>query len=122
MESAAQPDSTSAFEPAKAPELAAALDLLWMRFLPEIRRRVELLAVAAADCADSRLSAARCEAAHAAAHKLAGTLGTFNLAAGTALAREIELHFAGGDTPDASSAGRLASLASQLRAIVDSRE
>jgi len=122
MESTIQPGSTSALDPAKAPELAAALDLLWMRFLPEIRRRVELLAAAAADCAANRLAAAQCEAAHAAAHKLAGTLGTFNLAAGTVLAREFELHFAGGDAPDASSAGRLASIAAELRAIVDSRK
>ena len=39
------------------------------------------------------------EAAHAAAHKLAGTLGTFNLARGTELAREFELLFSAEPRP-----------------------
>jgi HPt (histidine-containing phosphotransfer) domain-containing protein len=121
MESTAQSENVAS-DRAKASDFAAALDLLWRRFLPEIRQRVELLAAAAADCAANQLSTAQCEAAHAAAHKLAGTLGTFNLAAGTELAREFELQFAGGDTPDARSAGRLASIAAELRAIVDSRK
>ncbi len=105
-----------------ASKLVAALDQLWTRFLPEIRNRVGLLEAAAAACAANQLSTEQHKTAHAAAHKLAGSLGTFNLAHGTGLAREFELALAGNRTPDPSVAGRLAELAAELRTIVDSRK
>jgi HPt (histidine-containing phosphotransfer) domain-containing protein len=97
-------DETSE-KPAQA-NLAAALDRLWARFLPEIRERVAVV-----DAAEQK------DAAASAAHKLAGVLGTFSLARGTELARELELQFSG--TP--ASASQLASIASELRAVIDSR-
>ena len=105
-----------------ARDLAAAIDLLWARFLPEIGERVGLLDAAATACAANQLSAAQCKAVHAAAHKLAGTLGTFNLARGTDLAREFELLFSGEDCPGPALAGRLTSIAAELRTIVESRK
>jgi HPt (histidine-containing phosphotransfer) domain-containing protein len=116
MEPVAQPKT------APAPDLAAALDLLWMRFLPEIRQRVAILEEAALACAANQLSPAQREAAHAAAHKLAGTLGTFGLARGTDLAREMELLYSCENIPDAALAGRLANGAAELRSIVESRK
>jgi HPt (histidine-containing phosphotransfer) domain-containing protein len=128
MKPIAKPGENAATDPAATPGhgatpgLAAAIDLLWVRFLPDIRNRVALLEAAAAACAANQLSDAQREAAHAAAHKLAGTLGTFNLNRGTELAREFELLCARDENPDPALAGRLAQIAAELRAIVDSRK
>lgn len=122
MTSAAQPGQTKASGVAAAPDLGAALDKLWTRFLPEIRARIGLLETAAAACVANQLTGAEREAAHAAAHKLAGTLGTFNLAHGTELAREFELAFSADPVPCSARAERLTSIAAELRAIVDSRK
>jgi HPt (histidine-containing phosphotransfer) domain-containing protein len=115
---------TSTPQPAgsAASNLAAALDQLWTRFLPEIRNRVDLLDAAATACAANKLSTEQRDAAQAAAHKLAGTLGTFSLDRGTDLAREFELALASEDTPCLAVANRLAELAAELRSIVDSRK
>jgi HPt (histidine-containing phosphotransfer) domain-containing protein len=102
-------------------DLSAALDNLWVRFLPEIRARVGMLDAAVAAYAAGAMTSEEREAVHSAAHKLAGTLGTFNLARGTELAREFELLFAEDCVPDSASAGRLASLAAELRVIVEGR-
>jgi HPt (histidine-containing phosphotransfer) domain-containing protein len=108
-------DETS--EKPAQPNLAAALDRLWARFLPEIRERVAVVDAAVQALAAGSLGAEQKDAAASAAHKLAGVLGTFSLARGTELARELELQFSG--TP--ASASQLASIASELRAVIDSR-
>lgn len=122
MKSAAQPDRSAASGPATAQDLGRALDQLWTRFLPEIRKRVDLLEAAALACASNQLSAAERDGAHAAAHKLAGTLGTFSLTRGTDLAREFELTFSREHRPGPALAQRLASIAAELRSIIDSRK
>ena len=122
MKPIAKPSLDANSKSGSAPDLAQAIDLLWARFLPEIRSRVEVLKAAAAACAVKRLTSAQREAAHAAAHKLAGTLGTFNLTRGTVLAREFELVCCREDTPDATVAGRLGAIAAELRTIVDGRK
>ena len=101
--------------------LASALDQLWIRFLPEIRKRVDVLAAAAAACRAKDLSAELRESAHGAAHKLAGTLGTFNLARGTELAREFEVLFEEENGPDVLQGERLEAQATELRHIVEGR-
>jgi len=121
MKSATQSDRRATTGTAAAPDLGRALDLLWIRFLPEIRKRVELLEATASACASNQLSAAERDGAHAAAHKLAGTLGTFNLTRGTDLAREFELKFSGERALDAALAERLAAIAAELRTIIDNR-
>jgi HPt (histidine-containing phosphotransfer) domain-containing protein len=108
-------DETS--EKPAQPNLAAALDRLWARFLPEIRERVAVVDAAVQALAAGSLGAEQKDAAASAAHKLAGVLGTFSLARGTELARELELQFSG--TP--ASASQLAAIASELRAVIDSR-
>jgi hypothetical protein len=122
MKPVAQSDHNTHTDRAAAPDIATALDLLWTRFKPEILNRVELLAVAAAACAANELSAAQREAAHDAAHKLAGTLGTFNLARGTDIAREFELLTSGENAPGSATAERMVAIAVELRSIVDSRK
>ena len=114
-EADARPDKSAGLD------LSAALESLWVRFLPEIRARVGMLDMAAAAYAAGAMTSEEREAAHSAAHKLAGTLGTFNLAHGTELAREFELLFAEDCVPDSASAGRLASLAAELRVVVEGR-
>ena len=52
--------------------------------------RVAVLEAAASAVTAKNLTASEREAAHAAAHKLAGSLGMFNLERGTDLARELE--------------------------------
>lgn len=122
MKPLAQSGDATASNAAAKPDLSAALDQLWTRFLPEIRQRVDILQDAAVACAANQLSSQQRTAAHAAAHKLAGTLGTFNLAHGTGLAREFELAVASEEIPGAELANRLADLAGELRSVIESRE
>ncbi len=105
---------------AASADLGAALDRLWARFLPEIRERVAVLESAAHSLAAGALTADEQEAAHSAAHKLAGVLGTFNLPRGTELARELELFYAA--APNPSPAARLAQQTRELRALIDNRK
>jgi HPt (histidine-containing phosphotransfer) domain-containing protein len=115
MKSSAQPGA----QPQKA--LSQAIDRLWVRFLPEIRDRVAVLETAAAAVAARRLTASRCDEAQAAAHKLAGVLGTFSLTRGTVLARDLELTFSREGSPGQDSAERLAAIVAELRAMIENR-
>jgi HPt (histidine-containing phosphotransfer) domain-containing protein len=102
------------------PALAAALEQLWARFLPETRDRVSIVEAAVESLVAGSLTPDQLNAAHAAAHKLSGTLGTFSLPRGTDLARELELAFAA--APEPASAPRLASLAAELRSLIEARK
>jgi len=104
------------------PDLTAALHRLWLQFLPQIEDRAAVLESAAAALAHNKLSAEQRQAAHAAAHKLAGTLGTFGLAEGTSLAREAELLYAAESELTQTAATRLAEVAHQLRIMLESRK
>jgi HPt (histidine-containing phosphotransfer) domain-containing protein len=102
--------------------LAEAMNRLWAQFLPQIEERVATLEIAAAAADEGSLTPDLREQAHAAAHKLAGTLGTFGLQDGTELAREAEALYAV-DSPAATSASaRLVQLAAQLRATLATRK
>ena len=101
-------------------DLAAALDRLWARFLPELRERLGILDSAAQAHAAGTLSKEQQENAHAAAHKFAGVLGTFNLERGTELARELELLYE--SPPDPTAAPRIAQLSSDLRTLIETRK
>jgi len=98
--------------------MAEALERLWLRFLPETRARIAILESAAQSLAAGALDPGQTQAAAGAAHKLAGTLGTFGLNHGTAVARELEQLYARGNglTPETA-----ASLAGELRQMVESR-
>jgi len=116
MKTSAQPET-----PPDA-ALREAMDRLWLKFLPEIRERVATLEAAAAAVTAKTLNESRREAAQAAAHKLAGVLGTFNLTRGTDAARELELVFSSSSAPSASSGKHLAARAAELRAMIESRK
>jgi HPt (histidine-containing phosphotransfer) domain-containing protein len=102
--------------------LAAALDRMWVEFLPLMRERVATLETAARDFAANKLSIQQHEAASSAAHKLAGICGTFGLTRGTVLARELEIMYSRQNGPDKELAATLASTTAELRAIVESRK
>ena len=114
-------DSRQQDSPPPSPSLAAALDRIWQRHLPEIEERLAALESAAAATAAGTLTADQRQAAQAAAHKLAGVLGSFGLAEGTAPARETELHYAAGRAAGPEDGFRLTGMAAALRALVESR-
>src|SRR6185437_6721437 len=101
--------------------LAAALDRIWQRHLPEIEDRLAVLESAAAATAAGTLTAEQRQAARAAAHNLAGVLGSFGLVEGTAPARETELHYAAKSVADPQDGSHLAGMAAALRVLVESR-
>jgi HPt (histidine-containing phosphotransfer) domain-containing protein len=96
-----------------------ALDRLWKQFLPQIEERVAALESAGAALTANRLSHDQREAAHAAAHKLAGILGTFGLTRGTILAREAEVLYSG--ETDQAAAAQLTEIAQRLKELVAGR-
>ena len=99
-----------------------ALDLMWNKFLGDIRERVRVLQNAAQAAAAGKLRPEQRAAAQAAAHKLAGTLGTFGLDRGTRLARELENLYAGEAAVDAGFARRAGALAGEISAMIESRK
>jgi len=102
--------------------MAAAIDRLWVQYLPLTEERLAVLETAAKAFAGDRLTIEQQQAAHSAAHKLAGVLGTFGLTRGTELARELEILYSRQDGPDPALAGKLAEIAAELRVIIASRK
>jgi HPt (histidine-containing phosphotransfer) domain-containing protein len=102
--------------------LTEALDRLWARFIPQIEERVAVLESAAAALNSGQLSVSQSEAASAAAHKLAGVLGTFGLDKGTVLARELEIEYSRVGGLDPAGAGRLIEMVAGLRAMIESHK
>jgi len=114
-------DSDQSRRPPDA-NISVALDLMWARYQSQILERVMVLEAAASAVTARNLTASEREAAHAAAHKLAGSLGMFNLERGTNLARELEAAYKLESPPAPDEAGRLVSLAAELRAMIESRK
>ena len=109
-------------DPIGQPALDEALDRMWIQFLPQIKERLDLLDSAAAAFSANNLTIEQHEAASAAAHKLAGVLGSFGLTKGTVLARELEIMYSRDGGPDPALGAQLISIAAELRAIIDSRK
>jgi HPt (histidine-containing phosphotransfer) domain-containing protein len=101
--------------------ISRALDYMWARHLSQILERVAVLEAAASAVTAKTLTEAEREAAQAAAHKLAGTLGMFNLARGTDLARELDLAFSSKSALAAATGKHLATLAAELRTMIENR-
>jgi len=95
---------------------------LWARHLPEMLARVAILEAAAEAFAAGTLALHQREDAASAAHKLAGVLGSFGLARGTTLARELEILYSLENGPAPESASHLAPIAAELRVLVENRE
>lgn len=109
-------------EPVERADLAAALDRMWAKFLPEIEERVAVLERANAALAAGTLGVDLRAKANAAAHKLAGVLGTFGLTKGTVLAQEAEILYSGEPDTDPADAVRLQQIAAGLRTVLASKK
>jgi HPt (histidine-containing phosphotransfer) domain-containing protein len=105
--------------PTMPPAMLEALGRLWTKFLPEIENRLTVLESASRSLESESLSGGERKAAHQAAHKLAGVLGTFGLHRGTELARQAELGFA---EENAASAADLSSWIVELRLLIEHRK
>lgn len=103
---------------ADAAAIAAAMQRMWTQFRPQMDERVRVLENAAVALAAGSLTEEERAAAAKAAHTLAGTLGTFGLAEGTALAREAEPVFAVDAQAGTDGAARVAEIAAALRAMI----
>ena len=106
---------------ADAAAIAAALDRMWVKYVPDLRERVCVLDAAARALMAGELSDDLRQRAQAAAHKLAGSLGTFGLVQGTELARRLETRYAAGGLK-ASDSAELAAAASEIRSLVEGRK
>jgi HPt (histidine-containing phosphotransfer) domain-containing protein len=103
-------------------QIADALKLLWQKFLPQMRERIAVLEDANCALEAGSLSEEQRAAAGAAAHKLAGVLGTFGLAEGTNLAREAE-DICTSDLPiDDLASSRLHSITEQLLKLIQTHQ
>ncbi len=102
-------------------QVAAAIDALWAKFRPQMEERLAVLEAANRALEAGELSAAERDAAHAAAHKLAGALGSFGLTRGTELAREAELMFGREDESDTASIARVAWITDELSGMIRDR-
>ena len=100
------------------PQIAEALKLLWQKFLPQMLERIAVLEDANHALESGSLSAEQRAAAGAAAHKLAGVLGTFGLTKGTALAREAEEVYTSDLPIDLAATARIHSVTGQLAQLI----
>lgn len=107
---------------AEQQSIEEAMNRLWTQYLPQIEERVRTLETAAAAHEDGSATPALCDEATAAAHKLAGVLGTFGLPEGTLLARELESLYSAGVAGLVNANGRLRDAAVQLKALLATRK
>jgi HPt (histidine-containing phosphotransfer) domain-containing protein len=103
------------------PGLSEALNRLWRQFLPQMLERVTVLDCAVGPLAVGALTVQQLDDVNAAAHKLAGILGSFGLPEGTALAREAESILAGSVEPNPVAAARVARIVADLRKMIQNR-
>jgi HPt (histidine-containing phosphotransfer) domain-containing protein len=98
-------------------EVDPAFAEVWVRNLPSIGAHLGEIERAVRAVEEGGLGAGLAVDARTAAHKLAGSLGSFGLAHGSELARELERRFEpGGDPVDPREA---AQLVSELRNVIE---
>jgi HPt (histidine-containing phosphotransfer) domain-containing protein len=99
------------------PGLDAAIAALWRDAQPRALERVAVLEAAVTALADDTLAPETADAARREAHRLAGSLGTFGIPAGTEHARVIERALDAGASP--GDAPALAGAVADLRTVVE---
>lgn len=92
---------------------------LWAKFLPEMEQRVALVDEAANAASAGTLTEEQRSAGHAAAHKLAGSLGLFGMTRGTEIARQLEHAL---EDSNAMPSADLVALTTELRLLIQSRD
>ena len=98
-------------------EVKKKLHTLWLKYLPTIRARLDSIQAAVKASERGVLSRRMRENATHDAHKLAGSLGTFGVLNGSALATELEKLLSDGN----AQAARLTALFKLLKQEIDSR-
>lgn len=96
--------------------MQAALVDIWVRNLPLIQRRLDVVERAATELAGPSPDSELIALGRSEAHRLAGTLGTFGLGRGTALARSLEDGLSERRAGERTEPMRLAA---ELRSLVD---
>ena len=102
--------------------LAEKLDALWKTSKPMVMERLQLLEDNCGKWLLSPHNAPASRAAHDAAHKLAGVLGTFGLPGGSRLASTIEAIVEKPETATEIDRGKIPALLRELRAAINSRD
>lgn len=98
---------------------ARAMAALWQRFQGTIRDRVQLVDDAADALGQGALSDDLRQKAGEAAHKLAGSLGTFGFHRGTALAVQLEGILLSGTSLEQADAAGLGKMVAEMRKELD---
>jgi HPt (histidine-containing phosphotransfer) domain-containing protein len=104
-----------------AQELEALLQTLWKSNYPTLLERVKTLRDAQSGLTVGTLDLETRKDAEAAAHKLAGVLGTFGLPEGSKLASTIELLFAQETELNAEREQELGKCLDELEAVIASK-
>jgi CheY-like chemotaxis protein/HPt (histidine-containing phosphotransfer) domain-containing protein len=104
-----------------AATLSSAIEAIWETSREEIGRRIATLEHAVAAMLGGDLGVDLRDRAHSDAHKLAGSLGMFGFATGSALAQELEQALATDGAPELEDVPHLAELVGVLRGEFDAR-
>jgi HPt (histidine-containing phosphotransfer) domain-containing protein len=96
-------------------KIKAAVFALWTQFQETMFSRLSLIEGASSDALKSSLNEGQRREARNAAHKLAGSLGTFGFGEGSKLAAELESILDGEASLTPMESGRLRDLAKMLR-------
>src|SRR5579862_8099360 len=102
-------------------EMEELLQALWKKSYETLLERLAMIRTAHDQLAAGSLDEQTRSDAEAAAHKLAGILGTFGLPQGSALASKIEVSLGAGSAHEPESAPRLKAWLDELDAVVASR-
>ncbi|MGF1500123.1 MAG: response regulator, partial [Elainellaceae cyanobacterium] len=104
----------AAADPSDLPQTAAAIARTWDKYMNVMHERITVLEQAAAAVQAGHLDRALQQSALSSAHKLAGSLGSFGYAEGSALARQIE---AGLQPPSPWSSQQIRAFCDQVVAL-----
>ena len=121
------PEPSRDFEGATSPdpEIAARMKTMlaqiWRTSEATLFERIATIRAASVGIDDGTLDDERREQARAAAHKLAGVLGTFGLPQGTEVARQVEVLLESGKPAGPPEATRLTELLRQLVTIIETK-
>ena len=117
----AKPETSGSTDPAVAARMKTMLAQIWRNSEATLFERIAAIQKAEEQMREGDLSEDQREAARAAAHKLAGVLGTFGLPRGTELARGVEARLQPGELAGPADAGKLAILIEELDSLVKAK-
>jgi HPt (histidine-containing phosphotransfer) domain-containing protein len=102
-------------------ELNEKVQVLWQKYLPQMLSRLQVVHAGVKELSRGNLTDQLRNEAAQEAHKLAGSLGTFGLQAGSELATEIEHLFSTPGTVSGPDLPKLKILVSKLQTEIESR-